>query len=236
MSTPTTTTITDYFNLTADALAKLITDEYAVILANERTNLPKALAVGEKLIALRQRVNPKHGEWQDKLEEWCPTLSYETATKYIRLYEKWPDIEKAAAAKNVATTDLTIEAALSLIAKKRTPAAPTTAAPTTDEGKPTPEAMEAKQAANAEAEAAELEDVDIDGARQERVDWIFAQLMKRYPQDELLDLTERLAKHLGMRLMPADTLAALQETLHPTQTPPMQPLASSAASGFMRRG
>src|SRR6516225_10423513 len=113
--------MTEVIHLSTDALVKAINDEYTAILANERTNLPKALAVGEKLIALRQRVNPKHGEWQDKLEEWCPTLSYETATKYIRLYEKWPDIEKAAAAKNVATTDLTIEAALSLIAKKRTP-------------------------------------------------------------------------------------------------------------------
>ena len=43
--------MTDYGDLSTTELAKLINDEYGVILAAERTNLPKALAVGEKLIA-----------------------------------------------------------------------------------------------------------------------------------------------------------------------------------------
>src|SRR5262249_33686889 len=111
--------MTDFGDLSTNELAKQINAEYALILDAERTNLQKALAVGEKLIALRQRVAPKHGDWQAKLEKYCPTLSYETATKYIRLCDKWDDIAKAARAKCVATTDLTIEAALKLIAKPK---------------------------------------------------------------------------------------------------------------------
>jgi hypothetical protein len=120
----------------------------------------------------------------------------------------------------------------SLIAKpKKKPTKTTTAANagTTDEangsgGKPTAAAMVAKQTANAEEEAA-LNDVDIEGEREKRVDWIFAQLMKRYPQDELMQLTERLAKHLGMTLVPTDTWAALEEAARPTTT----------GTGFERR-
>ena len=88
------------------------------------------------------------------------------------------------------------------------------------DGKPTVEAMEARQAANAEAEAAEMEDVDIDGERRQRVDRTFAVLTRTYPQDELLDLTERLAKHFGMTLMPLTAMEALAEaatTPTPTQ-------------------
>ena len=45
---------------------------------------------------------------------------------------------------------------------------------------------------------------------------MFEVLKQVYPQDELIDLTERLAKHLGMTLMPTSKLEALAETLQPT--------------------
>jgi hypothetical protein len=105
----------DYGELSAAELAKLINDEYSMVLAAERSNLPRARAIGEKLEALR--AGTPHGEWQKKLRKWCPKLSYETANRYIKLYEKWPKIEKAAGAKNVRTTDLTIDDALKLLAK-----------------------------------------------------------------------------------------------------------------------
>jgi len=73
--------------LDTDVLVKAINDEYSQILASERNNLQKALAIGEKLVALRPRIAPKHGKWQVKLAEHCPQISYETATLYIRLYE-----------------------------------------------------------------------------------------------------------------------------------------------------
>jgi hypothetical protein len=105
----------DYGALSAADLAKLINDEYGLILSSERTNLNRAKAIGQKLTWLRARAT--HGEWQKKLEVWCPKLSYEIAVRYIRIHEKWTEIGKAAAAKNAVTADLTIDAALKLLAK-----------------------------------------------------------------------------------------------------------------------
>lgn len=101
-------------DLSTDDLTKLINEEYSTVLVTDRANLPRAKAIGEKLEVLRGRV--KHGEWQTKLREWCPKISYETATRYIKLCKKWPDIEKAAGVKSVRTTDLTIDHALKLLA------------------------------------------------------------------------------------------------------------------------
>jgi len=204
---------TDFADLSTDELAKQINAEYSVILNSDRANYPRALSIGGKLFAINVRT--EHGEWQTKLSALCPDISYETATKYIRVYRYQHQIAAAAAAKSVATTDLTIELALSLIAKKRTTTENTDDEEAGGDGKPTVEAMEARQAANAEAEAAELADdeIDIDAERLQRVDKTFDVLMRTYPLDELLDLTERLAKHLGMTLVPLDTIAALEEAI-----------------------
>jgi len=218
----------DYGDLSTTELAMQINAEYALILTNDRANYPRALSIGEKLWAINLRTD--HGEWQTKLSALCPEISYETATKYIRVYRFRLQIEAAAAAKGVATTDLTIELALRLIAKPK--AKSETDTDNVGDGKPTPEAMEARQAANAEAEAAELadDDVDIDAERRHRVDRTFDVLMRTYPQDELLDLTERLAKHLGMALMPASKLAVLEEAIA------AQPSSSAGVgAGFDRR-
>src|SRR5262245_47929962 len=98
-------------------LVKGINDEYGLILVSERNNLQKALAIGQKLVALRPLIAPRHGEWQAKLEKHCPKLSYETATLYIRLFEKEAVWRAAAAAKSVEPTDLTIERARQLLRK-----------------------------------------------------------------------------------------------------------------------
>ena len=223
----------EYANLSAADLAKQINDEYAVILNSEKANLPRALAIGEKLMHLRVRIPSE--EWKDKLEGYCPNISYETATLYIRLFEKQAVWRAAAAAQNVEPTSLTIDAARRLLTKKRS----TTETADDDEeqtdesdGKPTVAAMEAKQAANAEEEAAALNerlnrDVDVDADRRQRVDETFERLMRYYPQDELLDLTQRLAKHLGMTLVAEDTWDALKDAVKPT-TP-------TASTGFERR-
>ena len=222
-------TTVNYYDLSVAELAKLINDQYAVILGNERANYPRALSIGEKLVALRRGEGVEHGEWQTKLKTLCPNISYETATKYIRCWQKQPQILKAAAAKSVATTDLTIELALSLIAKPKQKTTDTgdtgNVTENTGDGKPTVEAMEARQAANAEAEAATLNDVDIDAARLERVDEAFEWLMRIYPQDELLDLTERLAKHLGLRLEPISKMEALETLAKELAEPEAAPVA-----------
>ena len=95
INTPATTTTTppktpeavDYANMSADAIAKLINEEYGWILSSERRNLQKAKTIGEHLTWLRARA--KHGEWQDKLAVWCPKLDPGVAVRYIRLFENW---------------------------------------------------------------------------------------------------------------------------------------------------
>jgi hypothetical protein len=195
--------MTDYGDLSTTELAKLINDEYGVILANERTNLTKALAVGEKLIALRQRVAPKHGNWQDKLRAWCPRISYETATKYIRVCDKWPDIVKAAKAKGVVTTDLTIEAALKLIAK-----------PKLDSGNKSNSAVRGA-VAEPSPNRSEAPDVALEGFANDEV---FHTLWNVYENrhDDLLELTTRLARSLGMTLMRLEQSEALMAVISET--------------------
>ena len=216
--------MTTVYDLSTDDLKKQINDDYAVILNSERANLPKALIIAEKLNALRARV--RRGEWKTKFKTHGLNISYETASVYLRIWENWPEIQQLAAAKSVDPTLLTIDGARELWARRKGDAADDDAADE-DDGKPTVEAMEAKQTANAEEEAAALSDVDIDGARRDRVDREFTRLTQKWPQDELLDLTERLAKHLGMALMPASKLAALEEAI----TTPVP----SATTGFERR-
>ena len=194
----------DYGDLSTKELVKAITDEYAVILGTERTNLQKALAVGEKLIALRPRIAPEHGQWQAKLEEHCPTISYETANKYVRLSERWPDIQKAAKAKGVATTDLTIEAALKLIAKPKVEKS--------EKGKPNSVVKAAVEPASEPPMRLQAPDAALEGLAN---DEMFHTLWNVYEnrQDDLLDLTTKLARSLGMELMPLATSKALMEAI-----------------------
>jgi hypothetical protein len=213
------------YDLSSDDLKKQINDDYAVILNSERANLPKALLIAEKLNALRARV--RRGEWKAKFHAHGLSISYETASVYLRIWENWADICDLAAAKSVDPTLLTIDGARELWARRKGDAAETDADATDDDaadeddGKPTVEAMEKKQAANAEAEAAALNerlnrDVDMAADRRQRVDQKFEDLVRTYPQDELLDLTERLAKHLGMTLVLEDTWDALKDAVKPT--------------------
>lgn len=186
--------MTDFLDLSASELAKLINDEYAIILANERTNYPRALSVGEKLVALRRGV--EHGEWQAKLKQHCPKISYETATKYIRLWNNRDKIEAEATLKGVATTDLTIELALGLIAKPK-PEKP-------DKGKP---ASVAKGGVAEPAIEAPAQSIAPDAVLESlATDEMFHTLWNVYEnrQDELRELVEKLAGSLGMTLMPAD--------------------------------
>src|SRR5262249_9207904 len=61
------TAMNDVIHLSTDALVKAINDEYAVIFESERNTLPRASAIGEKLVALKDRV--EHGEWKPYLEK-----------------------------------------------------------------------------------------------------------------------------------------------------------------------
>jgi len=162
----------------------------------------------EKWIAAR-------GKRKTEFDSFGLKISYETASVYLRIWEHWADIKWLAVQKSVDPTLLTIDGARELWARRKDTEEDDTEDAAEGDGKPTVEAMEARQAANAEAEAAELadDDVDVDAERRQRVDRTLAVLMRTYPQDELLDLTERLAKHLGMTLMPLDTMTALAETL-----------------------
>jgi len=63
MNTPTTTTTKDYGEHTVSELVTMINTEYAAIVEADRTNLQRAIGIGEKLLDLKPRV-AKHGEWQ----------------------------------------------------------------------------------------------------------------------------------------------------------------------------
>jgi hypothetical protein len=101
---------------TVSELVKKINDEYAVLLASERANLPRAMSIGDKLINLRRRVS-KQGKWQDWLGKNFPKMSYETAALYYRLAENKEELAKRAREKSVTVTDLTIRQARELLAK-----------------------------------------------------------------------------------------------------------------------
>jgi hypothetical protein len=99
-----------------EAFVQEINAEYEEIVEAERKtgNLPRAISIGEKLIKCKAEL--QHGEWQDWLKEHCPQISYETAALYMRFASKRDDLEKAAAAKSVTLTDLTITEARELLA------------------------------------------------------------------------------------------------------------------------
>jgi len=194
--------MTDLIDLSTAELGKLINDEYAVILANERTNYPRALSVGEKLVALRRGAETKHGEWQAKLKTHCPKVSYETATKYIRLWNNRKKIETEATIKGVATTDLTIELALSLIATPR----PDKPDNTTKAKLDSVVKGGVEEPGNEPQPATIAPDMALEGLANDEV---FHTLWNVYENRvaDLLDLTAKLAESLGMTLMPLPATA-----------------------------
>jgi hypothetical protein len=97
-------------------LIKRINEQVGIDLAADRSTYTRAVALGEMLVLLRNRRNKKGG-WQEYLKEKCPKLAYETATLYIRLYEKQDAILAAAKAQSVTVTDMTVRLARKLIAK-----------------------------------------------------------------------------------------------------------------------
>jgi type IV secretory pathway VirB10-like protein len=201
----------DYTHLSTTDLAKAINDEYSVILGNERANLQKALAVGEKLKALRPRVTNKHGEWQAKLKVHCPTISYETATLYVRLWDKREDLETKATERGVTVTDLTIQEARKLLAKpkqtKPTPPAPT----------PNPSAVKAAiEPANERSD----EDVAKDWLKVLAADELVAVLKQVRDTEYLRELSEALSKVLP-KIDPLAIPPALQRT--PAAAPGFRP-------------
>jgi len=182
--------MTEALHQATDALVNAINDEYSIILNADRANLPRALAIAEKLNALRARTI--RGQWKTNFGNFGLNISYETASVYLRIWEHWPEIQKLAAEKSVDPTLLTIDGARELWARRKDTEASTSTSDADDDepeadGKPTVEAMEARQAANAEAEAAalaedDMDDVDIDGARRQRVDRTFAVLSGPTPK------------------------------------------------------
>jgi len=191
---PMTIGTVDYGELSVPDLAKLINDEYSLVLASERNNLQRALTIGEKPVALRARA--KHGEWQEKLKGWCPKLSYETATVYIRLFEKRDVWEERAKATSVEPTDLTIEGARQLLAKSK-PESDSDSEPDPDSDSDG-DADEGKVSAGATPGADKVvASLELDSGD------MFEVLIKVYDPDEVTDIAKRLATHLGMTLVPA---------------------------------
>src|SRR5262245_42395271 len=203
------TAMTDVIHLSTDELVKAINDEYGVILASERNKLPKAIAIGEKLVALRPRIAPNHGEWKAQFTgpERRLRISYETATVYIRLFERQAEWRKAAAEKNADPTSLTIEDVLRLLAKPKPEA--------DNKGK----SSKAAKAAVAEPATDPKPMVTLPPdqvVKNLELDYgdMFEALKRKYDRDDLLELTKRLAADLGMVLMPISQSQALMEAIN----------------------
>ena len=202
--------MTDVIHLSTDALVQAINDEYAAILVSERSNLAKALAIGEKLAALRPRIAPKHGEWKPALVEHCPEISYETAAVYIRIYTKQAEWRKAAAEKHADPTCLTIEGVLKLLRpdrpdgdSKSTGTSKATSKPT--KGGVQEPGMEQKSVSVPPDEQVNQLELDYGD--------MFEVLKLKYDQDELTELTKLLATQVGMVLMPISQSKALYEAI-----------------------
>jgi Protein of unknown function (DUF3102) len=197
--------MTDVIHLSTDALVKAINDEYGQVLASERSNLQRALAIGEKLKALRSRTD--HGEWRIWLVEHGPNLSYETATLYIRLWDNQSKLADAAEEKSVEPTDLTIDDFRRYLAKSKgdkTDKAKRPAKPKAAKAAVEP-AMDPKPASLPPEQV--IKNLELDYGD------MFEALKSAYGHEDLMELTQRLAANLGMVLMPISQSKALMEAI-----------------------
>ena len=196
-----------YGDLSTADLAKQINDDYSVILGSERANLPRALAIAPKLSVLRTR---PWGQWKTKFPSYSLTISYETASVYLRIWEHWPEIKNLAAKKSVDPTLLTIDGARELWARRKDTdneeEAETDDSPEEEEDNSDNGDGVVRRPASWAADHV-LEELELEAGE------MFEVLKQVYDRDYLLDLTERLAKHLGMTLMPLAQSQALMEAI-----------------------
>jgi hypothetical protein len=80
----------DFCDLSTPDLTKLINEEYSVIAQTEleagRKNLPRALALAQKLGFLRARA--LRGEWKKRFSSYGLQISYETAALYLSVFRR----------------------------------------------------------------------------------------------------------------------------------------------------
>jgi Protein of unknown function (DUF3102) len=188
--------MTNYGELPVSQLVEMINTEYEVIVDADRSNLQRAISIGEKLIGLKPRV-AEHGKWQQWLKEHCPMISIETANLYMRLAGNREKLEKAADEKSVSLTDLSITEARQLLAKPKSPTNKTT--------KPT-KAVKAALEPAMDPEPASLPPDEV--IQELEAAELFDILMVVYERDDLIDLATRLAEFLKMTLVPTTDEAA----------------------------
>ena len=168
-------------------LIKRINEQVGIDLAADRSTYTRAVALGEMLVLLRNRRNDKRG-WQEYLKEKCPKLAYETATLYIRLFEKQDAILAAAKAQSVTVTDLTVRLARKLIAKPKP----------NDPKKPKKPMVIEEPAAEPKTKPITLEDYLRDLAADE----LFTALRQTYEEEQLRKLSSLLTVHLTKTVRP----------------------------------
>ncbi len=193
--------MTDVIQLSDEALVQAINDEYSAILVSERNNLDRALAIGEKLVALKSRM--EHGKWKPYLKEYCE-ISYRTGADYMRVYSKQAEWR----AKCADPASLTIEGVLKLL-RPDTP----DNANKGNAGKSSKAVKGGVQEPAMDPTPASLPpDQALEGLANDEV---FHTLQNVYEnrQDELMELTTKLASHFGMMLMPLSQSRDLLEAL-----------------------
>ena len=129
---------------------------------------------------------------------------------YLRIWEHWPEIKNLAAKKSVDPTLLTIDGARELWARRKDTdneeEAETDDSPEEEEDNSDNGDGVVRRPASWAADHV-LEELELEAGE------MFEVLKQVYDRDYLLDLTERLAKHLGMTLMPLAQSQALMEAI-----------------------
>ena len=98
-----------------DGLAVEIIVEHEAALKAVRSGLEHARRAGELLI--EAKAAQEHGAWLPWLAEHCPAISERVAQMYMRVAQRWPELEAAANAKHV--SHLPLRAALLMLAEPR---------------------------------------------------------------------------------------------------------------------
>ncbi len=96
------------------SLATEITREHEAACRAVRSGLAHARRAGDLLLEVKAGL--EHGVWLPWLAEHCPTIAARTAQAYMRIAQRWPELEATKASR---VADLPMRQALALLADAR---------------------------------------------------------------------------------------------------------------------
>jgi hypothetical protein len=112
-NTTTTTSSSTPPTATNQEMADHIKTAHAAVLEATRNVVLRAIAVGELLNNMKEKVG--HGTWNSWRKTYCPDIPERTAQRYMELAENKPKLEAILQTKSAKLANLTISEALQLI-------------------------------------------------------------------------------------------------------------------------